>query len=271
MDHRAIGVFDSGLGGLTAVRELKLLLPQEDIIYFGDTGRVPYGSRSKETILHYARQDMAFLTTFDLKAILIACGTVSSVAMDDLTGRSEIPVIGVIDPTAERAAAATKNGKIGIIGTKATVQTRALERCILKKDPEIRIFSNSCPLFVNLVENGRFRRGDRVVELIAAEYLEPIRDAGVDTLCLACTHFPLLEDVIGDYMGPDVTLINSGSAGARCVAETLEKSSALNDPGRTGSCRYFVSDTPDGFESAASIFLQQDVRGTAERIDISRY
>lgn len=271
MDQRAIGVFDSGLGGLTGVRELTGLLPQEDIVYFGDTGRVPYGGRSRETIIGYARQDMAFLNSFDLKAILVACGTVSSTALDVLRRENAIPILGVVEPSAVRAASVSRSGRVGLIGTKATIRTGALERYITTLNPAAQVFSAACPLFVSLVENGRFRRGDSVVETVAAEYLAPLKEKNIDTLVLGCTHFPLLEGVIGDFMGPGVTLINSGAEGARALADRLAGYDRLNSPDHTGSCRYFVSDSTDGFAAAASIFLQRDVRGDVARVDISRY
>ncbi len=271
MDRRPIGVFDSGLGGLTAVRELTRLLPGEDIIYFGDTGRVPYGSRSRDTIIKYARQDVAFLRTFDLKAIVIACGTVSTTALDILTRENPIPILGVVDPAAAEAAAATRNGNIGLIGTQATIRTHAYEAAIARRLPGAEVTALPCPLLVPLVENGRFRCGDTVVELVVAEYLAPIKAAGADTLVLGCTHYPLLAGVIGAYMGPQVSLINSGAACARQVASLLTETGALAGDGRPGQRRYFVSDREEGFSALASIFLGQNVRGDVAQVDITRY
>lgn len=271
LDNRPIGVFDSGLGGLTAVRELSRLLPNEDIIYFGDTGRVPYGGRSRDTIIKYARQDVAFLSTFDLKTILIACGTVSATALDVVSAENSLPILGVVQPTAQRAAELSRNGRIGLIGTQATIRTGAYERYITTWRPEVQIFARSCPLFVPLVENGRFRTGDVVIETVVEEYLTPIKEAGVDTLVLGCTHYPLLREVIGAFMGPEVTLVDSGAEGARQVTERLAAADALAWPDRTGSCHYYVSDSTDGFTQLASIFLQQDVDGRVEQIEIGKY
>ena len=271
MDDRPIGVFDSGLGGLTAVRELCRLLPEEDIVYFGDTGRVPYGSRSRETIVKYARQDVAFLRTFDLKAIVIACGTVSTTALDVLTAENPMPVLGVVAPAAEAAARATRNGKIGLIGTQASIRSGAYERLIHGANPAAEVTARACPLFVPLVENGRFRPGDVVIETVAAEYLAPLREAGVDTLVLGCTHYPLLEEIIGAYMGPAVRLISAGAEGARAAAECLRRRDALSGRGRPGSCRCFVSDRQEDFSRLASIFLGWDVADAVEQVDISRY
>lgn len=271
MDRRPIGVFDSGLGGLTAVRELQRLLPGEDIIYFGDTGRVPYGSRSRETIIKYARQDVAFLRTFQLKAIVVACGTVSTAALEVLTRENDIPIWGVVGPAAQAAAAETRNRRVGLIGTQATIRSGAYERYMAAVDPAIRVTAAACPLFVPLVENGRFRPGDLVAETVAAEYLAPIRDAGVDTLVLGCTHYPLLTQVIGNFMGPEVTLVNVGARCAEEVAGQLGKRDLLAPVDRPGESRYFVSDSAEDFSRLASIFLQRDVAEQVTQVEIWRY
>ena len=270
MDHRPIGVFDSGLGGLTAVRELRRLLPGEDIIYFGDTGRVPYGSRSREILVRYARQDVAFLRTFDLKAIVVACGTVSTTALEVLVRENDIPVWGVVEPAAQAAAQATRNGRVGLIGTQATIRSGAYERQIAQENPAIQVLPGACPLFVPLVENGRFRPGDIVAETVAAEYLAPMREAGVDTLVLGCTHYPLLMEIIGACMGPEVALINVGATCAAAVAERLRAMDALN-PGGAGESRFYVSDSVEGFSRLASTFLQRDVQEAVTQVDIWKY
>lgn len=270
MDRRPIGVFDSGLGGLTAVRDLIRLLPHEDIVYFGDTARVPYGGRSPETILKFARQDMNFLTSFDLKAILVACGTVSTIALSTLQQEYDVPVVGVVQPTATQAARCTKNGNIGLIATRASIQSGAYDAVITRQRPDANVFGTACPLFVPLVENGRFRPGDPVIELVAREYLQGMIDAQVDTLVLGCTHYPLLSDVIGQIMGPDVTLISSGSAGAAAVKDLLRANHSLAETGH-GDTSYFVSDSVDSFERTASLFLGSDLRGMVQQIDIEKY
>lgn len=271
MDNRPIGVFDSGLGGLTAVRRLAALMPNENIIYFGDTGRVPYGTRSRETILRYAAQDVNFLRTFDLKAIVIACGTVSSIALAQLAGQQQEPVFGVVAPTALQAAKQTKNGKIGIIATPATIRTGAYERIITSHNPTAQLFDQPCPLFVPLVENGRTRPGDIVIETVVAEYLSPLRQAGVDTLVLGCTHYPLLTDVIGQYMGPEVTLIDSGAAVADQLQDWLGQQNMRADPEQAGQYRWYVSDSVDSFHDLASIFLGREVTEPVEQIAIENY
>ncbi|MEG2000591.1 MAG: glutamate racemase, partial [Evtepia sp.] len=227
MDGRPIGVFDSGLGGLTAAGELAHLCPKENLIYFGDTGRVPYGSRSRETILKYARQDVAFLRTFGLKAIVIACGTVSTIAIETLSAENPIPVIGVVEPAGLAAARATKNGKVGLIGTRASTRSGAYERVIASVRPDIEVTAEACPLLVPLVEGGRIHSGDVVIETVVAEYLEPMKQAGVDTLILGCTHYPLLKKIIGTQMGEQVTLIDTGEECARSVANLLAKQELL--------------------------------------------
>ena len=268
MDRRAIGVFDSGLGGLTAMRELTALLPNERFIYFGDTARVPYGTRSRETIISYARQDVNFLRSFDLKAILIACGTVSTTALDTLREEVPLPLIGVVDPAVEEAVAASKSGRIGLVGTSATVGSGAFQRAILAKNPAATVTSQACPLFVPLVENGRYESSDKVVELVVAEYLAPLKAAGVDTLVLGCTHYPLLMEAVAAYMGEGVALVNTGAAAAQALAGFLRESGALSDSTDRGEQKFYVSDSPDGFERLASIFLCTDVCGEVEQVTV---
>ncbi len=272
MDGRPIGVFDSGLGGLTAAGELSRLLPRESIIYFGDTGRVPYGSRSRETILKYARQDVSFLKTFGLKAIVIACGTVSTVAIRELKAENEIPVIGVVEPAGLAAAAATKNGRVGLIGTKASVRSGAYERTIASVRPDIEVTAEACPLLVPLIEAGRIHPGDTVIETVVSEYLAPMKEAGVDTLVLGCTHYPLLKEIIAKQMGPQVTLIDTGAECAKRVAKLLEEGDLLAPRDRKrGSRQYYVSDAPAGFVKTASFFLGEEIQDAVERVDIDRY
>jgi len=270
MDRRAIGVFDSGLGGLTSLRELKRLLPGEDLVYFGDTGRVPYGTRGKDTILRYARQDVAFLRTFHPKAIVVACNTVSANALPELQAASEVPVFGVLTPAALAAAKVTRNGKVGLIGTAASIRSGAYERELSRLAPDVEVMARACPLFVPLVENGRCRRGDRVAELVAEDYLAELRAWGADTLIMGCTHYPLLAGVIGGVMGPFVQLIDSGAAGAAAAVEALRSRGMLSDRDR-GTSRYFVSDSTEDFARLAGIFLGESVTDSVERVEIQNY
>lgn len=193
MDNRPIGVFDSGLGGLTAMRELIRTLPNESILYFGDTGRVPYGSRGREIIRKYAKQDMNFLIRHDVKAVLAACGTVSSVARD-IGDALPVPYFDVLRPTARAAVEQTKNGKIGIIGTAATIASGSYRKEIERLAPKTEVFEQACPLFVPLVENAFVSPDDPIPRLTAERYLTPIREAGVDTLILGCTHYPIISE-----------------------------------------------------------------------------
>ena len=254
MQKKAIGVFDSGLGGLTAVREMLRILPGEDIIYFGDTGRVPYGSKSNDTISRYALQDARFLKSMGVKMIVAACGTVSSVA-PDLSEELGLPYTGVVYPTCFSAIHATKNGRIGVIGTAATIQSHSYKNRIEKKFPEVTVVEQACPLFVPLVENGMTDPDDEIVSLIVSRYLKVMKDNDVDTIILGCTHYPLLSDAIGREMGPGVTLIDSG----------------LLSDGVEGTQRYYVSDTPADFEKYAEIFLKRKIDHAVKQISIEEY
>jgi len=271
LDNRPIGVFDSGLGGLTAVQKLMEILPDEDIIYLGDTGRVPYGGRSRETIIKYARQDIAFLTGYDIKAVVIACGTVSTTALGEIDKDYNLPVIGVVRPAVEKAVQVTKNKRIGLIGTVASIKSEAYDKLILERLPDAEIFSAACPLLVPLVENGRIKRGDIMIETAVREYLAPIREQKVDTLILGCTHYPLIGEVIGDFMGEGVSLISPGAETAAYVAELLEKKGISAEKGRRAAHRYFVTDSIEGFSNAASLFLRQDVRGEVSKVDLNNF
>ena len=271
MDMRPIGVFDSGLGGLTAVHSLWKILPEENLIYFGDTARVPYGGRSKETILKYARQDVRFLRSFDLKAILIACGTVTTTSLDTLQTENDLPIVGVVEPTCRRALLVTKTKKVGMIATLASVRSGAYEATLRRLDPTVEVICKPCPLFVPLVENGRFRRGDIVIETVAREYLEPLKETGIDTLILGCTHYPLLTEIIGDIMGPGVTLVSAGEESAFELKRMLKARTLRADEDRQGESEFYVSDRAEDFENIASVFLQENLRHTARRIDIDKY
>ena len=270
LNQQPIGVFGSGLGGLTAVRQLRRIMPSENIIYFGDTSRVPYGNRSRDTILKYARQDMRFLRSFDLKAVVIACGTVSSNCLETLQTENNIPVIGVVAPAVQRAAPLTRNRRVGLVATRASVRSGAYERMFHAMSPEVQLFSKACPLFVPLVEEGRCRPGDRVIEQVAEEYLAELKDKGVDTLVLGCTHYPLLAEVIGQVMGPEVALVDVGAESAR-AARTLLAAQNAQAGRKAGAASFYTSDRAEDFERLASLFLQEDITNQAREIDISRY
>jgi len=267
MNKRPIGVFDSGLGGLTVVRELRKILPGENIIYFGDTGRVPYGSRSAETIRKYAKQDMDFLLSGNVKMIIAACGTVSSVAAD--IGESlPVPYTGVLKPASIAAINATKCGKIGVIGTTATVNSGSYKKTIQSIAPDMEVFSRDCPLFVPLVENGFTSEDDPIVALTVERYLAPFLDEKIDTLILGCTHYPILKSVISKFLGDSITLIDTGKETAHYAKSILEENSIVSDSKDVGKCSFFVSDRTEGFSAIAGVFLGTDITGEVTHVDI---
>lgn len=266
--QQPIGVFDSGLGGLTVVKRLIEQMPNEDIVYFGDTARVPYGGRSCETIQTYACQDVEFLLQYDVKAIVIACNTADSMARSLIEQRYQLPVIGVVGPAAQKAVNVTKNGKIGIIGTRATVKSGAYEQAAKAIDPSVRVFSRACPLLVPLVENGRFQRTDKVVQIILDEYLEPLHRENIDTLVLGCTHYPLLKDAVAACL-PDVEIICSGEVSTDTLQDMLVKNDMINDSCEAGTHRYFVSDDADGFTENAEAFLGRSLDGAVQCVQLA--
>jgi glutamate racemase len=270
LDKRPIGVFDSGLGGLTAIKELRRQLPGEDVVYFGDTGRVPYGTKGRDTIRKYTAQIMRFLRGFDIKAVIIACNTVSAVAFDT-AAQSHIPVVGAVEPAAEAALKVNKNGRIGILGTSATIGSGAYEKAILSRSPGMQLRSRACPLFVPLVESGHFRRGDELAKLAAHDYLKDIREWGPDTVILGCTHYPILRDVISDEFGSGVTLIDSGRESAAAACRQFGKMGLLSGRSSGGECDFYVSDYTEDFRSLAEILLEEPLGGTVKKIDIEKY
>lgn len=253
-DKRPIGVFDSGLGGLTVVKELLKALPHENIIYFGDTGRVPYGTRSSQTIKKYAAEDENFLLQKDVKMIIAACGTVSSVA-SDVAEKLPVPYFEVVSHAAKAAVAATKNGKIGVLGTMATVNSGKHEAYIKELMPEAKVTACGCTMFVPLVEEGWFSPDDIVVLETVKRYLAPVIEAGVDTVILGCTHYPVLSEAIAKVLGEGVTLINAGTAVADAVADFLSEKDMFGDSENIGEYEFFVSDKPSSFLKTASVLL----------------
>ena len=270
MNDKAIGVFDSGLGGLTAVREMLRILPNENIIYFGDTGRVPYGSKSNDTISRYAVQDARFLKKMGVKMIVAACGTVSSVA-PDLSDELGLPYTGVVYPTCFSAINATKNGRIGVIGTAATISSHSYKNRIQKKHPEYTVVEQACPLFVPLVENGMTDPADEIVRLTVSRYLNVMKENDVDTIILGCTHYPLLAEAISAEMGSSVTLIDSGKETALYTKKILAENDLLRGDETPSTQSYYVSDTPADFEKYAGIFLRRNIDNKVTRINIEEY
>ncbi len=270
MNNAPIGVFDSGLGGLTAVREFLKILPNENIIYFGDTGRVPYGSRSNDTIKKYAFQDAKFLLKHNVKMVVAACGTVSSVATN-LKNDLPVPYTGVVSPTCFSASKATKNKKVGVIGTSATIKSHSYKKLIEKFDNTIQVVEQDCPLFVPLVENGFINKDDQIVRLVIKRYLAPRMEAMVDTVILGCTHYPIIKEAISSVMGEEVALIDSGRETALYAKKVLTEKGLLNDSNKKGNCEFYVSDTPEGFENVAGVFLGKDIEHSVEQINIELY
>lgn len=257
-DSRAIGVFDSGLGGLTVTKELIKKLPNEDIVYFGDTGRVPYGPRSRETIKKYAAEDERFLLKHNVKLIVAACGTVSSVAADD-AAKLPVPFFEMVTYAAKAAVSVTRNGIIGVIGTAATVASESHKRKILELMPEAQVIASSCSLFVPLVEEGWYSPDDIVVLETVRRYLKPIIEAKADTLILGCTHYPVLEEAIARVLGNDVKLINPGIAVAEAVSHHLTENRTAAAHGKTGIHSFYVSDKADSFRYTASVLLGEEI------------
>ncbi|MCH5203035.1 MAG: glutamate racemase [Oscillospiraceae bacterium] len=270
MEKKSIGVFDSGLGGLTAVKQLLKVLPNENIVYFGDTGRVPYGNRSNNTIKKYALQDAKFLLSHNVKLVIAACGTVSSVA-GDLHSSIGVPYTGVVNPTVYTAIRTTKNNRIGVIGTSATIASHSYKTRIKEENPNIKVFEQDCPLFVPLVENGFIDKNDPIVRLTVERYLNILKENDIDTLILGCTHYPILKDAIGDVMGNGVTLIDSGMETAYYTKKILKRENLLAEDNQQGQCQFFVSDTPDNFEKVAEIFLGRNMEHSATQINIEKY
>lgn len=245
MKRNPIGVFDSGIGGLTVLREITSLLPNESTIYFGDTARVPYGSKSRETIERYSFEIAAFLAKHDIKMLVAACNTASAFAVPGLARELPIPVLGVILPGARAAAAATRTGRVGVIGTEGTIKSGAYVSAIKAENPAVSAFAEACPLFVPLVEEGWAE--DEITVKVAERYLAGLKEASIDTLVLGCTHYPLLKKTIASVMGDGVTLIDSAASTAAEVKRTLAERGLLNDCAGAASHRFFVTDSPERF------------------------
>ena len=264
----AIGVFDSGLGGLTAIKQLKRILPNENFIYFGDTGRVPYGTRSFETVLQYADDDMRFLMNYDIKAAVVACGTVSAIALPTLKENFHLPIIDAITPACKKAASVTKTGKVAVFATQATVKRGAFEEELKKNSSTLSVYPIACPMFVPLIEGGYIARDCEVTRLIAKEYISHLKGTGADTLILGCTHSPiikeLIEDVAKEILGCEIAVIDSGLEAAYETKEILTSLGITADREAVGKVSYFVSDETQNFKATASIFLGEDAENVTK-------
>ncbi len=265
MDNRPIGIFDSGVGGLTVAKQVIRALPKEDIIYFGDTARVPYGSKTKETVTKFSSQIIRFLLSKNVKAVIIACNTVSSNSYEELTKEFELPIIEVVTPGVESCLKATKNKIVGIVGTESTIKSGAYENKLKKNDSEIKVYSKACPLFVPLAEEGWT---DNDVSRITAEiYLKELIEKGIDAIVLGCTHYPLLKRCIGKTVGENVTIVDPAMAAAQKTREYLESHDMLGE--NTGKATFYVSDNTEKFSIICKTILGKDC--TAEKIDIDKY
>ncbi len=264
---KPIGVFDSGVGGLTVVDEIMQQLPEERIIYFGDTARVPYGNKSKKSILKYSKQIVNFLMTKNVKAIVIACNTASAFALDEIASQVTIPIIGVVKPGARTAAAVTKNNNIGVIGTNGTINSGMYQRYLNIRNPEVNVFGKACPLFVPLVEEGWVN--DSITKDVASKYLKEFSNYNIDTLVLGCTHYPLLREIIALELGKEVELVNPAYETAKTLNNVLEnkniKSKTLN-----GKHEFYVSDGVDKFNNFADGILPHYLK-EAKEINIDEY
>lgn len=270
MDNRAIGVFDSGLGGLTVFKEIIEQLPNESAIYFGDSGRAPYGTKSRETVIKYTLQDIRFLMNHDIKMMVIACNTMSAHSYEFVKKSLDIPIIEVIGAGAATAVVETKNKKLGIIGTSATINSGAYQKAINKLDHNIEIIQRACPLFVPLVEEGQEWWENDIALRIAQEYLNPLKETGVDTLVLGCTHYPLLQKTISKVMGENVKLVSSATEVARVVKKTILDNNMQRDTRYKAVYRYYTSDSVEKFEPLCSAILGRTVN-SAEKVDIEKY
>jgi glutamate racemase len=253
LSWKAIGIFDSGVGGLTVLREIIKALPQEDTVYLGDTARVPYGTKSPETVVRFARQITSFLVSRDIKLLVVACNTASAVSLEALQAEFDIPIVGVIEPGASQAASVTRSGKVGVIGTAGTIRSSAYSKAIKRLNPDIEVITAECPMFVPLAEEGWV--DNEVARLTAEIYLRDLKESGVDTLVLGCTHYPLLKGIISEVMGDSVKLVDSAEETARVVREILAAKGATRPDKEVGNHHFFVTDVPAGFIRVGNRFL----------------
>ena len=266
--NKPIGVFDSGLGGLTVVFNLQKSFPGKEIIYFGDTARLPYGNKSQETIRNFARQNTNFLLSFQPEIVVVACHTVSALALKQLKTEFPLPIVGVLSPTVKAALAKTKNGRIGIIGTIATVKSNAYSMEIKKANPKNRVYSLACPLFVPLAEEGLF--SGPLTEMAIAHYLKPLKEKKIDTLILGCTHYPLLKTAIAGFMGPKVKLVNPSEEMMPEIAAHLKKGRQQTNTAKKSSLRIYLSDITPNFRKVATSFLKKELP-RLEKVNLDEY
>lgn len=265
-----VGVFDSGVGGLTVAREIMRQLPNENLVYFGDTARVPYGSKSKDNIIRFSRQIIRFLSTKDVKAIVIACNTASALALDVVKDEVNIPVIGVVVPGARAAVQTTQNNKVGVVGTEATIRSKMYSQLMKEMDPEVAVIGKPCPLFVPLVEEGFAKH--KVTQEIIDFYLASMKESGIDTMILGCTHYPLLRSRIREYLGEEIHLVNPAYETAMDLKQLMEEAGIANEGSEEEkpSYSFYVSDAADKFKVFANNILPYDIE-TTQQINIEEY
>ena len=268
MDNRPIGVFDSGLGGLTVLKEITKILPNENIVYFGDTARVPYGSRSKETIIKYTFQAINFLISQNVKAIVIACNTATARSLSEANDKYELPILGVIEAGAKTVVNSTNNKIVGVIGTEGTIRSKAYNKEIEKLDKDIKIIDKACPLFVPIVEEG-WANSD-IATLTAKRYLEELMKENIDSLVLGCTHYPLLKRTIGEVVGERVKLVNPAKETSQDLKKILEEQNITKNTKQDTFYKYYVSDIPEKFVAIAEEFLNKEITDI-EKVDIQKY
>ncbi|MGL5329740.1 MAG: glutamate racemase [Peptostreptococcaceae bacterium] len=269
MDNRPIGVFDSGLGGLTVLKEIIKVLPNENIVYFGDTARVPYGPRSKDAIMKYTFQAINFLISKNVKSIVIACNTATARCLKEAKEKYELPIIGVIEAGARTAAYSTKNNVVGIIGTDGTVSSKSYNTEIEQINKNIKLVSKACPLFVPLIEEGW--ANTEVAHLVAKEYLQELLDEGVDSIVLGCTHYPILKRTIGEFVGEEIKLVDPAKETAKDLSDILKQENILRDDNENPpTYEYYVSDIPERFVNIGEQFLKRDM-DDVQKIEIQKY
>lgn len=260
-EHAAIGIFDSGVGGLTVTKEIMMQMPAERLVYFGDTARVPYGTKSRETIIRYSRQNIRFLKQQNIKAIVVACNTASAF-VEEVQKDFSIPIMGVVRPGAKAAMESTRNGRVGVIATQATIGSRIYSQVIQESNPRIQVFGKACPLFVPLVEEGWLN--DSVTEEVVRRYLGELQEKEIDTLILGCTHYPLLRDVIGKVMGPEITLVNPAYETALELKELLKREGLCSESKNPPAHDFYVSDAAENFRHFAQSILPCEITKTKE-------
>ena len=268
MSNRPIGIFDSGLGGLTVFNEIIKILPNENIVYFGDTARVPYGSRSKETVAKYTFQTINFLISKNVKSIVIACNTATAMALKEAQEKYNIPIIGVIEAGARAAASCTSNKIVGVIGTQGTINSKAYNLEVGKLDKDIVIIDKACPLFAPIVEEG-WANTD-IAFLAAKKYLYELKDKNIDSLVLGCTHYPLLKGAISEVMGNDIKLVNPAEETAKDLNNILERDNIFKNDGKYGIYEYYVSGIPENFANIAKEFINQELE-YVKNVEIQKY